>query len=97
MAPYWADADLRREGRVRYESMFLDDDDSGRLQLVNEFIRAERNSSYEGEWMLLVEWGAIHPFPHGDLSDEQILNPESAILNQVRKHTHVFTQTHTHT
>ena len=77
VAPYWADTDLRQGGRVRYEII---DDDSGRLRLVNDYIRAETNSSFEGEWMLLVEWEAIRPF--------QYSNDESAILNQVKRHTH---------
>ena len=81
IAPFWADADLRQEGRVHYESFT---DTSEQLKTINSFIQSQTNSSFEGVWMLLVEWEGVHPYPHGDVTFSTSDNGTLAFLSQVR-------------
>lgn len=83
IAPFWADVDLRQEGRVLYETF---SGNSEQLKTINNFIGAQTSSSFNGVWMLLAEWKAVHPYPHGDTqfraSDAN--NETLAFLDQVR-------------
>ena len=67
MAPFWADADARLEGAIYYETHAAGDSDMSdvRLDTVNDFITAELNEPFGGNWMMVVTWDQIHPFPHG--------------------------------
>lgn len=59
IAPFWADVDIRGgNGRIFYEihesGYFLDQ--------VNTFLQRKRPSSFEGTWMLVAHWDAVHPY-----------------------------------
>ena len=59
IAPFWDDVDISGgNGRVLYEIH-----ESGYfLEQINTFLQRKRPSSFEGTWMLVVHWGAVHPF-----------------------------------
>ena len=66
VAPFWDDVDTRGgNGRIFYEihesGYFLDQ--------VNTFLRRRRPSSFEGNWMLVAHWDAVHPY-FGETSPE---------------------------
>ena len=67
VAPYWDDVDIRfGSGQISYEihqdGYFLDE--------VSEFIRRRRSAiPFEGRWMLVVYWDAVHPY-FGFFSDQ---------------------------
>lgn len=70
IAPYWSDNDIRREGNVSYEVFeFQNTDTYGdeQLTLVSNYIMEEYDNStnFVGVYMILAEWTAVHPFPHG--------------------------------
>ena len=59
MAPFWDDADIRGgNGQISYEihtSGYI-------LDYVSEFIRFQNPSEFQGTWMMIVYWDAVHPF-----------------------------------
>lgn len=59
VAPFWDDVDIRSgNGEISYEIH-----DSGYyLDHVSGFIRAIRPSEFQGTWMLIVYWDAVHPY-----------------------------------
>ena len=69
VAPFWDEIDIRRSGNVFYEvhDTFTDDDASEDLiSQVSEYIEGETGEAFFGEWMLVVQWDKVHPWPHGD-------------------------------
>lgn len=59
MAPFWDDVDIRfNTGDISYEihesGYFLDQ--------VNAFIQQKRLTDFEGTWMIVVFYNAVHPF-----------------------------------
>ena len=59
VAPFWDDADTRGgSGQISYEihqsGYYLDH--------VSSFIRARNPSEFQGTWMMVTFWDAIHPF-----------------------------------
>ena len=59
MAPYWDDVDIRFDtGEISYEihtsGLFLDQ--------VNCFIRRTRPTDFEGTWMMVAFYDAVHPY-----------------------------------
>ena len=63
VAPFWSNADLRVEGSVRWRIYNRSEID---FSPVDNLISIEKNTTYDGDWMLVVHWDGIHPFPHGD-------------------------------
>lgn len=59
VAPFWDDVDTRGgNGQVYYEVH-----QSGHfLNQVSSFIRKIKPSSFQGTWMLVVYWDAVHPY-----------------------------------
>ena len=59
VAPFWDDVDITGgNGEISYEIH-----DSGYyLDHVSGFIRAIRPSEFQGTWMLVVYWDAVHHF-----------------------------------
>lgn len=59
MAPYWDDVDIRFDtGDISYEiheSGFV-------LDQVNAFIRKKRPTDFEGTWMMVAFYDAVHPY-----------------------------------
>ena len=63
VAPFWDDADTTGgNGMVSYEihnsGYFLDH--------VSAFMRYQRPSNFQGTWMVVVYWDAIHPYVGAD-------------------------------
>lgn len=56
MAPFWADNDLRPSGKVSYE---IHNISTGYMSSVSRYIRQQTESTFEGSWMLVVEWKDI--------------------------------------
>lgn len=59
VAPFWDDVDIRGgNGVISYETY-----DSGYyLDHVSAFIRRQRPSTFQGTWMAVVYWDAVHPY-----------------------------------
>ena len=59
VAPYWDDVDIRFDtGDISYEiheSGFV-------LDQVNAFIRKKRPTDFEGTWMMVAFYDAVHPY-----------------------------------
>ena len=83
IAPFWSNNDIRRAGRIRYEVY------NGRtstasvdiLNRISDVIFNRTGESFQGVWMLLVEWEDCHPSPHGQPS-----LPTNSYLQQVLCH-----------
>ena len=82
VAPYWSNADLRMEGTIRWKFFTRSDIDFSQVDVV---ISNDQNTSYDGSWMMVVDYYAVHPFPHGD--------DQTALYNQkVREKEPPFTE-----
>lgn len=83
VAPYWSNIDTRRAGRVRYEYYNRGDSEISDRQIarVTDFLQVEQNVTIVGEWMLLVSWESVHPYPHGVSA---ALDRENPYLESVR-------------
>ena len=59
VAPFWDDVDIRGgRGQISYEIY-----ESGYfLDYISAFIRAQRPSEFQGTWMMVVFWDAVHPY-----------------------------------
>ena len=70
VAPFWDDVDIRHSGNIIYK---IFTNDSGKndaidtMSLVNDYIQQQTGESFLGEWMLVVTWDSVHPWPHGEL------------------------------
>lgn len=68
VAPFWDDVDIRRAGNIYYEIHSVSNGNLGSLDLINRvsaYIREQSGDEFAGNWMLLVEWREVHPWPHG--------------------------------
>jgi len=69
VAPYWADADARLGGEIRYEVFERGCDDTNvsnlLLDRVGNFITNETGVQFTGTLMMTVMWDEVHPWPHG--------------------------------
>ena len=79
VAPYWSDNDIRREGNVSYEVFEFQKTGAhgdAVLTTVSNFIMEEFGNitNFLGVYMILAEWNAVHPFPHG-VGDTDVLSP----------------------
>ena len=63
VAPFWSDADLRVEGRIQWKFYSRSDMD---FSPVDTVISNDQGTSYDGSWMLVVDYNSVHPFPYGD-------------------------------
>jgi hypothetical protein len=86
IAPFWSNNDIRMAGRVRYE--VYDSRTSAAsmnvLNRISDTIANRTGESFQGTWMLLVEWEDCHPSPHGQTS-----LPSNSYLQQVLHQQHV--------
>lgn len=64
LAPFWADADLRRRGNVSWEVHTEGGSSEGDelLNQVSVFIENRENVSFVGNWMLLVKYDQVPPY-----------------------------------
>ena len=68
VAPFWSDVDISNGvGRIRYEVHTTSSVGSTFLSNVSQFIQEQMNTSFTGQWMLLVEWDEVPQFA-GSLS-----------------------------
>ena len=59
VAPFMADTNIASgQGRVSYEVHNLSTD-SIQLSRVNTFIRQQKQNTFSGNWMLVVEWNDV--------------------------------------
>ena len=65
-APFWSDIDVGRAGSVFYEVYQRGSSDEGDavLDRVNGFISKQMSAAFNGYWMMVAQWDAVHPFPH---------------------------------
>ncbi len=77
LAPYWSNIDTRLAGRVQYETYRYgeSDDVNRRFDFTNAVIVSELNPAFSGNWMMLVNWENVHPYPHGDSAELDRQNP----------------------
>ena len=64
VAPYWVDGDLRRGGNITWEvlvagSSSVADD---YLTQVSEFVEDQQNTTFVGNWLMIVNFNKIPPF-----------------------------------
>lgn len=64
IAPYWIDADLRRGGNITWEILVSDGGNTTNqyLSQVSEFIEEQQNTTFVGNWMMMVNYNRIPPF-----------------------------------
>ena len=59
MAPFWDDVDIRGgNGQISYQTYQSGSD----LDQVSSFLESQKNISFQGTWMLVVFWDAVHPY-----------------------------------
>ena len=65
-APFWSDIDVGRTGSVFYAVYQRGSSDEGDavLDRVNGFISKQMSAAFNGYWMMVAQWDAVHPFPH---------------------------------
>lgn len=73
VAPFWDDIDLRRSGNILYKTFTTSSGNIDGIKLANDYILKETGEQFDGEWMLVVTWDHVHPWPHGDGSLSGIL------------------------
>lgn len=68
VAPFWSNNDIRSSGMVRYE-VHNGSSAASRdlLSTTGEVIANTTGETFQGVWMLLVEWRDCHPHPHGQV------------------------------
>lgn len=64
IAPYWIDADLRRGGNITWEILVSDGGNTTNqyLSQVSEFIEEQQNTTFVGNWMMMVNYNRVPPF-----------------------------------
>ena len=84
VSPFWCDADIRKNGTVRYattSSTSLNGRELQELNKVNQFVNERLLNStgtpFQGTWMLAAHWDKVHPSPHG--ADDQLGIPEEEL------------------
>ena len=56
VAPFWADHDPRPTGQISYE---IHNRNTNLLSMVNNFIRQQTATNFEGLWLLVAEWNNV--------------------------------------
>ena len=74
VAPFWDDVDIRGgNGRISYEIH-----QSGYfLEQVNTYLKRKRPSDFQGTWMAVTYWDAIHPYFGASNTDVSALSYRS--------------------
>ena len=66
VAPFWSNGDIRIEGSIKWKFYVPSEID---FTPFNRVIMTDQNVFFSANWVLLVHWDSIHPFPHGDNAD----------------------------
>ena len=90
IAPYWSNIDTRLDGQVNYEVYVAGESpiSDEYLGCVNTLVNSEQDSFFRGNWMLVVTWEGVHPFPHGNSAEQDRQDP---YLQSVRLSTSLCT------
>ncbi len=75
IAPYWSDNDLRVDGTVNYaiyESSNPNPAATTKIAEIASIITNVTVATFNADWMLLVEWRGVRPFPAGSGSPAYI-------------------------
>ena len=74
------------KGEVCYQ-VFHDDNiaDQPTLDQVNSIIQKKHNVTFNGVWMIVVEWRNVHAYPHGYVTDfpNSYTSTTKSLLNRV--------------
>ena len=64
VAPFWADADLRAQGNITWEihTMGMSETGDAYLNQVSGFIENRENVTFEGNWMMMVDYDEVPPY-----------------------------------
>lgn len=68
IAPFWDDVDIRLTGDVYYKVFSTS---SGVLEAlttldrIDSFIQARTGQVFDAQWMIVITWNQVHPWPHG--------------------------------
>ena len=92
VAPFWDDIDIRLTGNIFYEihSVLSGNQDSiSLIARVNSYIQGEVGGGFSGEWMLVVQWNAVHPWPHGSVRSNPLLGFLFPQYTDVSRHYHI--------
>ena len=77
-APFWSDIDARQEGFIWYEVHDAAESNpvsNTLLSSVNDFIQTEAGVEFEGNLMIVATWDHVHPWPHGDGTGQELVDP----------------------
>ena len=58
IAPYWDDINIASGGTIGYETF----ESGAYLDEVNAYIQAKLPTRFEGTWMLVAHYNAVHPY-----------------------------------
>ena len=87
VAPFWDDVDIMGgNGVISYE---IHNSSGYYLDHVSGFIRAITPSPFEGTWMLVAYWDAVHPYVGSD--NPEVSNgpfPTNAMVGAVPNNAH---------
>ena len=77
MAPYWSNIDTRLDGQVNYEVYVMGESaiSNDYLGRVLSLINSEQDPDFTGNWMIVVTWDGVHPFPHGNSAEQDRVDP----------------------
>ena len=77
MAPYWSNIDTRLDGQVNYEVYVMGESitSGDYLGRVSTLINSEQDPAFTGNWMIVVTWDGVHPFPHGNSAEQDRVDP----------------------
>ena len=64
VAPFWADADLRRQGNITWEIHSLGGSEAGDAYLdqVSVFLENREGVNFDGNWMMILDFEEIPPY-----------------------------------
>ena len=77
-APFWSDVDTRLNGSIWYEVHDAAEGNavsSAQLSFVNTWFKTETGLEFEGDLMIVATWDHVHPWPHGNSADQDLVDP----------------------
>ena len=45
------------------------------LRNVSSLISAEKDTDFQGNWMIVATWDGVHPSPHGNSAEQDRVDP----------------------
>ncbi|MGJ8945923.1 hypothetical protein AB9K17_23830, partial [Salmonella enterica subsp. enterica serovar Kentucky] len=67
----------RLDGQVNYEVHVMGESATSNdyLGRVSSLINSEQDPDFTGNWMVVVTWDGVHPFPHGNSVEQDRADP----------------------